>query len=134
MRFDLQLSVAGILQVSLAFAHLGFGRRLGWKDDLARLSLVNRQIFQVHTFFIGLVLVLFGMLDLLAGKLLLDGSVLARSVSGGLAVFWGARLWVQWFVFDHRLWRGKRFETTVHAIFTLLWTWLCALHLLVSLA
>lgn len=133
MRLDLQLSVAGILQVSLAFAHLGFGRHLGWKDDLARLSLVNRQIFQVHTFFIGLVLVLFGLLDLLAGKLLLDGSVLARSVSGGLAVFWGARLFVQWFVFDPRLWKGKRFETAVHALFTLLWTWLCTLHLLVAM-
>lgn len=36
--------------------------RLGWKEDLAKLTPVNRQVFLVHVGFIALMLVLMGSL------------------------------------------------------------------------
>lgn len=118
---EILLRIAGASQIVLALAHLSFGRRFDWRNELARLSLLNRQIFQVHCFFICLVLVLMGLLGLCAPAALLERSRLGLLVAAGLTVFWGARLWMQWFVYDASLWRGKRFETAAHAAFSVLW-------------
>jgi len=118
---EILLRIAGASQIALAFAHLSFGRRFDWRNELARLSLLNRQIFQVHCFFICLVLVMMGLLGLCAPAALLERSRLGLLVAAGLAVFWGIRLWMQWFVYDASLWRGKRFETAAHTAFSVLW-------------
>ena len=120
----MHLKVAGVGTIVLALAHLAFPRRLEWREELARLSLLNRQIFWVHTFFVCLVLVMMGLLSVLATDLLLAPTPLARWVVGGFAVFWGARLFVQWFVYDSRLWRGNRLYTQVHVLFSAGWVYL----------
>jgi UDP-N-acetylmuramyl pentapeptide phosphotransferase/UDP-N-acetylglucosamine-1-phosphate transferase len=48
----------------LAALHFAIPKELGWKDDLAKLSAINRQIFQVHVSFIVLILILFGCLTI----------------------------------------------------------------------
>jgi hypothetical protein len=123
-----QLRIAGALQIALAALHLAFPKRFQWKEELARLSLLNRQIFVVHTLFICFVLLLFGSLSLLAPHLLLDATPLARFVLGGIASFWALRLVIQWCVYDVRLWRGDPFNTTMHVLFSLLWTYLTAVY------
>ena len=57
------LRIAGALQILLALLHLAFPKRFQWKEELARLSPLNRQIFLVHTFFICVVLTLIGALS-----------------------------------------------------------------------
>jgi hypothetical protein len=124
---ELHLRVVGVLLLLLVALNVfAVPRRLGWKRDLAALSLVNRQIFQVHAAFICLVLAMFAGLTLLLPRELLAPTPLARAVLGGLAAFWFARLLVQWFVYDPRLWRGKRFETVVHVVFTGVWFYFTA--------
>ncbi len=49
---------------------------------------------------------------------------LARALLGGLAAFWGLRLWMQWFMYDAELWQGKPFETAMQFLFTGLWVFL----------
>jgi hypothetical protein len=122
------LRLAGALQIALAALHLAFPKRFEWKEELARLSLLNRQIFLVHTLFVCFVLLLFGSLSLLAPHLLLDATPLARFVLGGIAAFWALRLVVQWCVYDSSLWRGDRFNTLMHALFTMLWAYLAAVY------
>lgn len=124
----LHLRLAGAVQIALAALHLFFPRRFRWREELARLSLLNRQIFIVHTLFICLVLVLVGSLSLLAPHTLLEPSRLSKLVLGGLALFWGFRLAVQWLVYDPRLWRGDRFNTFVHFALTAVWTYLTAVY------
>ena len=85
-------------------------------------------MFHVHTFFVCLVLVLFGTLSLLAPDALLEPTRLARLVLVGIALFWAVRLYCQWFVYDARLWRGQRFETTMHLVFTALWCYFVAVY------
>jgi hypothetical protein len=128
MSLVMHLQLAGIGMIGLALAHLAFPRRLGWREELAQLSLLNRQIFWVHTFFICLVLVMMGLLSLLATAHLLAPTPLARWVLAGFALFWGIRLIVQWFVYDPRLWRGNRLHTWVHGVFSGIWVYLTTVY------
>ena len=70
----------------------------------------------------------FGSLSLLAPDTLLEPSRLSRLVLSGIATFWGLRLLCQWFVYDASLWRGQRFNTVMHALFSLLWLYLTAVY------
>ncbi len=134
MNPEWHLRIAGALQIALALAHLLFPRRFNWTEELARLSPLNRQIFHVHTLFICVVLVMIGALSLLAPAALLEPTALSRLVLTGFALFWALRLYCQWFVYDRALWRGRRFETVVHAVCTLLWLYLTAVYVGVRLS
>lgn len=107
----------------LAAAHAYFPKRFGWKEDLRQLSLVNRQIFLVHCLFVVLVLVMFGLLSLFCAESLTQPGLLARAVLSGLVFFWTARLFVQLFIYDPKLWKGNSFNTTMHVLFSLMWTY-----------
>ena len=128
MSLELHLRLAGALHLVLAALHVVFPKRFHWKEELARLSLLNRQMFLVHTGFICLVLVMLGSLSLFAPHALLEPTPLSRLVLGGIATFWGLRLLVQWFVYDARLWRGDRFNTAVHVAFSVLWAYFAAVY------
>jgi hypothetical protein len=117
--------VAGIFMLLLVPLNVfDVPRRFHWKQELANVSLLNRQIFQVHAAFICLVLALFGLLATLMTHPLLQPTPLARAVVGGLAVFWLLRLLAQLFVYDPRIWRGNRFYTVMHYVFLSLWIFL----------
>ncbi len=129
----IHLRVIGTLLVALAFVHVDFPRRFGWATELKPLSLINRQIIQVHTFFIALVVALNGLLFLVNAEELIYPSRLAKSIVIGLLVFWGFRFVFQYFVYDSRLWRGKRFETTMHSILSIFWVYSLIIYTLVFL-
>jgi hypothetical protein len=121
---ETHLRLAGALQIALALFHLLFPRRFDWKTELARLSPLNRQMFLVHTFYVCLVLVLIGCLSLCAPRELMQPTRLARLALAGFALFWAIRLVFQWAVYDSALWKGNRFNTAMHWLFTLLWAYL----------
>jgi len=123
---ELHLRVVGVLLLALVALNLYVPRRFNWRGELATLSLLNRQIFQVHAAFICVILVMFAALALLYPRELLEPTPLARAILAGLAAFWLLRLLTQWFVYDPRLWRGRRFETIVHLVFTGVWTYFAA--------
>lgn len=117
------LQICGGLLLALSALHTVFPRRFRWSEDLAQLTLLNRQIFWVHTYFLCLILVLMGLVCLFAPAALLERSTLGIWVAAGLMLFWQMRLLTQHFIYDSRLWRGKLFETTIHVLFTLLWSY-----------
>ena len=120
------LRLAGVFLLGLFVLNFFVPARFKWADELPRLSLINRRIFQVHAMFIALILLLSGLLLVGLPHELLTPTPLARAVLGGLAIFWGLRLWLQWFMYDRELWRGKRFETAMQFAFTGLWIFLTA--------
>lgn len=119
----LHLHIIGISLVVLAGIHIIFPWYFGWKKELALLSLINRQLMQVHTFFIAIVVLLIGLLCLSSAQELI-ATPLGRTLSLGLAVFWTLRLLIQFFGFSPDLWKGKKFETTIHILFSGFWTYL----------
>ena len=128
MSLELHLRIAGCLLLFLAALHVFFPKRFGWREELPRLSLLNRQIFLVHTFFICCVLVFMGALSAFGTQALLAPSPLARWVLAFFATFWTLRLIFQLFVYDSKLWRGDRFNTAMHVLFSTFWTYLATLY------
>ena len=128
MNLAFHLRLAGVGLLVLAAAHLLFPAWLRWREELARLSLLNRQIFHVHTFFVCLVLAMMGALSAFGTTVLLTGGTLGRWVLGGFAGFWAARLICQWLVYDPSLWRGDRGRTAIHLFLTGVWTYLTVVY------
>jgi hypothetical protein len=130
---DIQVKIIGILLILLAMLHLLFPKYFNWREELSSLRIINRQMMYVHTFFIGLIVFLMGLLCLVLSKDLLTTS-LGKQISLGIAVFWIARLCIQFFGYSSKLWKGKPFETTIHILFSILWVYLSLVFILIYLS
>lgn len=117
---NINLQIIGFLLIGLGIIHIAFPKYFNWKKELQSLSLVNKQMFSVHTFFIALTVFLMGLLCLVSTEELTTTN-LGRTLCLGLAIFWGIRFVFQLFVYSPKLWKGKTFETITHIFFTLLW-------------
>lgn len=120
---ELHLKIIGWLLIALSLVHVGFPRYFNWKKELKQLQLVNKQVMEVHTFFIAVVVLMMGVLCLTISSGEIE-SPLGKKVMLGLFVFWFLRLCIQFFWYSPKLWRGRRFETAVHIVFSILWTYL----------
>jgi len=119
---EVHIKIIGSLLIILAFIHTVFPWYFNWKKELKSLSLINRQMMKVHTFFIALIVFLMGLLCLTSPRELIDTNI-GKKVSLGLGVFWTIRLFIQFFGYSPKLWKGKKFETFVHLIFTSVWVY-----------
>jgi hypothetical protein len=100
MNLPLLIFIAGLLHFGILLASALVPVVLDWKGDLAKLPPLSRQLIWVHGAFIVLIIVGFGMLAVALPGELASGTLLARAICLLIAVFWGARLVVQFFVFD----------------------------------
>lgn len=125
---EIHLRITGLLLLLLVVLNLYVPRRFRWGEEIQRLSLFTRQVFVVHAGFIVLILAMMGFLCLVFAHDLLAPSRLARLMLIGLLLFWVARLAVQWLVYDARLWRGHRFNTVMHYLFTTMWCYFAATY------
>lgn len=119
----LHLRLAGVVMASLVVVNLLVPRRFHWREEMSRLSLVNRQIFQAHSVFLVLTLALFSALLLTCGPALLEPTRLSRAVLAGLTIFWGLRMLMQWCFYSPLIWRGHRFNTLMHYTFSVVWVY-----------
>lgn len=126
---EIHYKIIGFLLMALAIVHVIFPRYFNWKQELASMSLINRQMMQVHTFFIALTVFLMGLLCVVASQELIT-TPLGRIISLGLGIFWGFRLFFQFFVYSPKLWQGKPFETIVHILFSMIWGYLTTVFIL----
>lgn len=129
---ELHLKIIGVFLIALALIHIFFPKYFNWKTELSSLSIINRQLFYVHSFFIALMVFLMGLLCVTSATDLVE-TTFGKQISLGLGVFWMARLFIQLFGYSQKLWRGKKFETIVHIIFSLFWTYLSVIFLLIYL-
>ena len=126
MTLELHLRLVGVIMAALAVVNLFVPRRFHWPEELARLSLINRQIFQAHSIFLILMLALFSALLLTCTDALLEPTRLARAVLAGLTIFWGLRMVMQWFFYSPETWRGHRLHTVLHVVFSGTWIYVTA--------
>jgi len=130
MNLTLQLQIVGLLLVLLGLSHAFFNRYFGWQQELASVSLLTRQVFFVHTFFIAFGVALCGAVSLVYAGALLQPGPLSRAILAGMAVFWLCRLLAQFFAYDSAIWRGNPFRTRMHIAFTVLWIYVTTTYLL----
>lgn len=128
----IHLKLIGVLLMLLAVLHTGFSKYFNWKKELPNLSLINKQMMKVHTFFLAFVLFLIGALCFTNTNEIIETN-LGKTLAFGLAIFWFIRLLFQFFVYSPKLWKGKRFETIMHVVFTFLWGYLSAVFFIIFL-
>ncbi|MBO9563591.1 MAG: hypothetical protein J7621_12485 [Niastella sp.] len=129
---ELQLKIIGIILIFLSFVHAAFPTYFHWKQEFKTLSLINKQMMYVHTFFIAFGVLLMGLMCLCCTNDLLY-TPLGRSMALGLSIFWGARLIFQFFIYSPKLWKNKPFETVIHLIFSMFWGYISLVFLLIYL-
>lgn len=100
MNLELLIFVGGILHFGILIASAMVPQVLDWKASLAKLDPLFRQLVWVHGAFIVLVIIGFGLLSILFANDLAAGTSLARGVCLFIAIFWTARLVVQFFIFE----------------------------------
>lgn len=129
---ETHLHVIGVLLILLALVHIFFPSYFEWKKELQMLSTINKEMMVVHTLFIALTVFLMGVLCLTSAQELTE-TVFGQRIAFGIAVFWIVRLLIQLFGYSSMLWKGKRFETVIHILFTVLWFYISTVFVLVAL-
>jgi hypothetical protein len=117
------LRLVGILMAALVAVNLVVPVRYRWREEAARMSLLNRQIFVAHAVFIVLTLALISALLLTSADALVEPTPLSRALLIGLTIFWGLRMLMQWFFYSPAVWRGDRFRTAMHWVFSATWVY-----------
>jgi hypothetical protein len=117
------LRAVGVVMAQHVAVNLVVPVRYRWRDETARLSLLNRQIFQAHAAFLILTLALFSVLLLNYADALVEPTRLSRALLGGLTIFWALRMLMQWCFYSPAIWRGDRFHTAMHWLFSATWVY-----------
>jgi len=128
MTIRTHLQIAGALLLLLGAAHPFFSRYFRWTEELQKVSLLTRQVFVVHAFFIGLTVAMLGAASLFFPDAILDRAPLSRVFLTGVVVFWTCRLVIQFAVYDSAIWRGRRFYTIMHVVFSVFWVYVVSTY------
>jgi hypothetical protein len=95
---ELALTLAGVGQITLAVTSTTFARLLDWDHDVAKMRPLVQRFFWIYTAYILACNLAFGLLSAFGARWLADGTPLAAAVSGFIAVYWTARLVLQFAV------------------------------------
>jgi hypothetical protein len=96
----LLLQLAAAVQLFILIASALTPRVLDWRKNLATLNSFLRKLFWVYGVFIVMVIIAFATLTFRHADAMAAGEPIARSLCLFIATFWGARLFVQFAVFD----------------------------------
>ncbi|MCC6573496.1 MAG: hypothetical protein IT462_06865 [Planctomycetes bacterium] len=99
---QLLLRIAGIGHFALVVACLILPRLLNWKAETAKLGPLTREIFWTYASYIFVTNASFGALACFAPQWLTDGSGLAAAVSAFIALWWGARIVIQFTYYERK--------------------------------
>ena len=98
----LLLQIAAAVQLLILIASVLTPRVLDWRKNLAVLHPFLRKLFWVYGAFIVMVIIAFAMLTFHHADAMAAREAVARSLCQFIAIFWGARLFVQFVIFDAR--------------------------------
>jgi len=100
MKLFLQLAAA--VQLLILTASALTPRVLDWRKNLAALHPFLRKLFWVYGVFIVMVIIAFAILTFRHADAMAAREPVARSLCLFITIFWGARLFVQFAIFDPR--------------------------------
>ncbi len=128
---ELFLRIVAVAQFSLVVVNLFLPRILNWKPDIERMSLLVREVFIIHSWFITITLAIWGVLTWrFAHEMAHAPTELSRWLCAAMGIFWGIRCVLQWLHYSPSHWRGIPSRTFLHWLFFLgygAWTLVYAL-------
>lgn len=109
--------------------------RLGWKEELARLRPLNRKLLWTYGGYIVGMITSLGVLTLYLRQELMAGDKAALALAILTVIFWGTRITIDFFYFEHSDWPegpefvvGHSMLTTLFVHLLLVYVWLLAWH------
>lgn len=127
------LLLAAFGQLCLAVIGFNMVRLLGWREEVARMPLLVRQVFHVHTWFISLTVFIFAALTWrFAGEM--SAEPMGRWLAACIGIFWGVRAVLQVTYYRSSHWRGIPSRTLVHGILLVVYPGWAVLYLWTALA
>jgi hypothetical protein len=127
----LWLAAAGHFCVLIASFQVPY--RLEWKSDLASLRPLNRKLLWVYGGFTVYTIAAFGTMTLFLHNEMLRGDRAAIAIAFFIAIYWLARIVVDFTYFSPSDWpKGKQFVIG-HILLTALFTFLSATYFAVAL-
>ena len=96
----LLLQLAAAVQLLILIASASTPRVLDWRKNLAVLHPFLRKLFWVYGVFVVMVIIAFAVLTFRHADAMATREPVARSLCLFIAIFWGARLLVQFAIFD----------------------------------
>ena len=113
----LLLQLAAAVQLLILIASASTPRVLDWRKNLAVLHPFLRKLFWVYGVFVVMVIIAFAALTFRHADATAAREPVARSLCLFIAIFWGARLLVQFAIFDARPFLTNWFyKTGFHAL------------------
>lgn len=126
---DLALWLAGAGHFAILVASAQVPARLGWREDLAKLTPLNRKLMWTYAGFTVLTIIAFGVLTLVLHDELVRGDRAALALAAFIGIYWTTRILVDLFWFGHSGWpRGVAFVFG-HALLFLLFGALAATYI-----
>jgi len=113
----LLLQLAATVQLLILIASASTPRVLDWRKNLAVLHPFLRKLFWIYGVFVVMVIIAFAVLTFRHADAMAAREPVARSLCLFIAIFWGARLLVQFAIFDARPFLTNWFyKTGFHAL------------------
>ena len=127
--FGVALWLAGLGHFCVLIASFQVPRRLGWREDLAKLTPFNRKLMWTHGGFAVLTIISFGVLTLFLHDEMLRGDKAALALAAFVGLYWTARVVVDFTYYKHEDWPRGRGFVIGHVLLTLLFVFLAATYL-----
>jgi len=127
------LYAAAIGHVLVLIASFQVPSRLGWNDDIAKLTRFNQKIFWLYGLYILLCIVGFAVLTWRLHDDFLAGLPAARYLAGFIALFWTIRVAADIFWYDARDWPSGNGLVVGHALLTSLFCSLASIYWVAAL-
>ncbi len=122
------LLIGGWSLVALGIASLWIPKALGWREKLAGLSPLMRELWWTYSIYVWGSHVFFAVLALGFGDWLMGGSGAAMAMCAFMLLWWAVRLWLQFFGFDLSEIEGSAVNRVAKHLLTLLFTGLVVLY------
>lgn len=127
--FSAALWLAGIGHFCVLIASFQVPSRLGWREDLAKLTPFNRKLMWVHGGFAVLTIIFFGVLTLALHNEMLRGDRAAIFLAAFIGIYWTTRIVIDFTYYDHKDWPSGRMFVVGHVLLTLLFVFLATTYL-----
>jgi len=113
----LALRLAAALQIALALFNFFLTPIMKWQGELAKLSLLVREVFKVHSIFIAITVGIFGVLTWRFSREMASANdAVAVWLAASIGFFWLVRALLQWTHYSPTHWRGNLDRTLLHLI------------------
>lgn len=127
------LQVTGLSMIMLALGHAYLPKLLNWKDDLDKLTSINKEVFVVHSLFIVVGILLLGGVCLFFSEALVQKSQLALIASACFAMCWLSRLICQFITFSGDITTSRKVDRVMRIAGTLVWIFYTAVFTILFL-